>query len=428
MIIGIVMFGVLLLLIFSGVSISFSMLIATIIALFMGGYNLEVLPLTIVEGVKSYILLAIPFFITAGNLMNSAGITKRIFDFSNAVIGFIRGGLAHVNIFASMIFAGISGSSIADQGGLGAIEMRAMVEKGYDKSFSAALSAVSSILGALIPPSVALIIYSYLAEVSLSDMFVAGIVPGVLTALVLMIHVYITAKKGLITSPPEEPFDMKKIIVTFKKGFFALLAPLIILLGFIGGIFTPTEAGVIAIIYSIFCAFIYREFKLSLVTKALKSSILSISLIMFLTGVSTAMGWVVSIEQLPLLLSNSLLQITDNKYIILLLINIVLLILGSLMESVPVKLILLPVLLPIITSVGIDPIHFGIVITFNLLIGMITPPMGIGLYVMSSVGKVPVESIIKETLPLYVPLVIMLLILTFVPQISLWLPELLTGR
>ena len=253
MIFGLTMFIVFLVLLLIGFPVSFSMIISTLIALFMGGYSLEVFTTQVIEGIKGYTLLAVPLFILAGNLMNSAGITQRIFDFSVAIVGFIRGGLAQVNILASVIFSGISGTAVGDQAGLGAIEMRAMVEKGYSKPYSAALVLASSVIGAIIPPSVPLIVYAYLAEVSVERLFVAGIVPGLLIALTLGIYVYFQVSTGRVQAPDPEPFEWKTVGQTIKDGFFALMAPVVILGGMLGGLVTPTEAGAIAAVYAIIC-------------------------------------------------------------------------------------------------------------------------------------------------------------------------------
>lgn len=428
MVLGITMFVVFLVLLAIGFPVSFAMALSTLVALLMGGYTSEVLSLMLVEGIKGYTLLAIPLFILAGNLMNSAGITQRIFDFCTALLGHIRAGLAQVNILASVIFSGISGTAVGDQAGLGAIEMKAMVRKGYTKPFSAALTLASSVIGAIIPPSVPLIVYAYLAEVSVERLFIAGILPGLLIALTLSIYVHIGAIRGTIVVPEPETFSIKEVGRTLREGFWALLAPAVILGGMLGGIVTPTEAGVIAVIYSLFCAVIYKEFDFKNLKDAFMASINSTALIMFLIGVGTAMGWIISAEQLPVLLSDFLLSLTENKYLMLLLINILLLFLGSIMEGIPIKLIMLPILLPIIDSLGIDRIHFGIVMSYNLLIGMITPPVGLGLYVISRVGKVSFENVVKSVIPFYIPLFIALLLITFFPQISLWLPSILGGK
>ncbi|WP_342539035.1 TRAP transporter large permease [Sporosarcina sp. FSL K6-1540] len=428
MVLALTLFLVFLLLLAIGFPISFAMALSTIIALIMGNYTSEVLPLMLVEGIKGYTLLSIPLFILAGNLMNSSGITQRIFDFASAMIGHIRGGLAQVNIAASVIFAGISGTAVGDQAGLGAIELKAMREKGYEGPFSAALTLASSVIGAIIPPSVSLIIYAYLAEVSVEQVFIAGVIPGLLIALTLSIYVYVGAARGTIVTPPPEPFKVQTLLQTFKDGFFAILAPVVILGGMLGGVVTPTEAAAIAVVYALFCAVVYKEFKWENLKKSFIESVGSTSLIMFLVGIGTAMGWIISAEQLPYLLSDVLLGLTENKYLMLMIINIMLLFLGMIMEGIPIKLIILPILLPIIDSLGIDRVHFGIVMSFNLLIGMVTPPVGLGLYVMSRVGKMSFESIVKAIIPMYIPLFIALLLITYFPQLSLWLPNLLSGK
>lgn len=425
MTVGILLFVVFFILLLIGLPVSISMALSTLVALTIAGYPTEQLPSTLVQGVQSYTLLAIPFFILAAYLMNSTGITQRIFEFSEAVVGHIKGGLAQVNIIASVIFAGISGTSSGDQAGLGAIEVKAMVGKGYERPFTAAITLASSAIGSIIPPSVSLIIYSYLADVSVAKLFTAGVIPGLLIALSLMIYVYIGVKTGKIVAPPEKPFSSKKLIKTFKNGFFALLAPIIILGGILGGIVTPTEAGVLAAVYAIICALIYRELNFKLFKDAVFDTVKSTSMIMFLVAVGVAMSWIVSAEQLPALVSNSLIGLTENPYLMLLIINIALLLLGMVMEGIPIKLIMVPILLPIIDSLGIDRIHFGIVMSFNILIGAMTPPVGLGLYIMSSVGNLPIEQLIKAILPFYIPLIIALIIITFIPPLSLLLPDLL---
>ena len=428
MALALTLFLVFLFLLAIGFPISFAMALSTIVALIMGSYTPEVFSLMLVEGVKGYTLLSIPLFILAGNLMNSAGITHRIFNFATAMMGHIRGGLAQVNILSSVIFAGISGTAVGDQAGLGAIQMKAMADKGYEKPFSAGLTLASSVIGGIIPPSVSLIIYSYLAEVSVEQAFMAGIVPGLLIALTLSVYVFIGSKRGTIITPEPEPFELKNLLLTLKDGFFALLAPAVILGGMMGGVVTPTEAAAIAVIYALFCAIVYKELKWDSLKKGFVESIGSTALIMFLIGVGTAMGWIISAEQIPYLLSDVLLGLTENKYTMLLIINIMLLFLGMIMEGIPIKLIVLPILLPIIDSLGIDRVHFGIVMSYNLLIGMATPPVGLGLYVLSRVGKISFESIVKAILPMYVPLFVALLLITYFPQLSLWLPNLLSGK
>lgn len=428
MMIGLALFGIFLILLGIGLSVSFSMSASTLVALIMADYTPQMFPLMLEEGVRSFLLLSVPFFILAGNLMNSTGVTQRIFDFSSALVGHIRGGLAHVNVMASMIFAGISGTAVADQSGLGQIEIKAMTQRGYSLGFSVAVTLASSVIGAIIPPSVPLIVYAFLAEVSVERLFTAGIIPGILIGILLMIQTTIMAKKGWVVTPPEEPFELKKVWITAKDGLFALLAPVVVLVGMLGGIVTPTEAGLLAVLYSIFCGLIYRDLNWSKLKEAIFSSVKSTALIMFLVGVGTSMTWIISAEKLPVILSDSLLSITENKYIMLLLINVILLILGCVMEGIPIKLIMVPILLPIIDSLGIDRIHFGIVMAYNVLIGMLTPPVGLGLYVMSTISKLPIEKVMRAVLPMYIPLFVALALITFFPQISLWLPNLLFNK
>lgn len=408
-----------------GVPVSISMGISTLIAMVLGGYTVKALALMTSRGVDSFLLLAIPFFILAGNLMNSTGITRRIFDFSEAVVGHVSGGLAQVNVLASMIFSGISGTAVGDAAGLGIIEMKAMTERGYGKPFSAAVTLASSVVGPIIPPSVPFVVYAFLAQVSIAKLFVAGLVPGVLIGLTLMITNYYLVRSGRVVCPPPQPFRWSEVWRSLRGGFFALIAPLVILWGMLGGVVTPTEAGLLAVVYAVFVGVVYRELKWADLSQVVRDSLYSTATIMFLIGVGTAMGWVVAAERLPVVLSGALLSMTQNKYVMLMIINILLLVLGLVMEGIPIKLILLPILLPILDSLGIDRLHFGVVMTYNLLIGLATPPVGLGLFVMSSVTRLSIDRLVRAVVPFYIPMIIALLVLTYVPALTLWLPNLL---
>jgi len=406
-----------------GIPISVSMGLATLIALFMGDYNIQTLPLLLQEGAGSITLMAIPYFVLAGNLMNSAGMTSRIFDFAHALVGFMKGGLSQVNVLASMIFAGISGTSTADSAGLGLIEIQAMTEKGYSKPFSVAITLASSTIGPIIPPSVGFIIYAILAEVSVAKMFIAGILPGILMGITLMITNYFIITRGNVKAPEPEKFNFKALFKTFKSGFFSLLAPVIILYGILSGSVTATETGIIAVIYALIIGIFSKCLTWEGFKKALKTTMFSVALIIYMIGMGKAVGWLITMEQLPQMMAATLMSLTTNKYIMLVLINILLLILGMFLEGNTIKLIMVPLLLPIIDSIGMSRIQFGVFQTLNALIGITTPPVGIGLFVMCSITDLNMQQVVKAFLPYYIPLLICLLLVTYIPFLTTWLPS-----
>lgn len=391
----------------------------------VGDFQLISIPQQMAASTKSIPLMAIPFFIFAGNLMNEMGVTKKIFDFSNAVVGSIKGGLAHVNILASMIFAGISGAALADAAGLGTIEIKAMKESGYDESFSAAVTAASATIGPIIPPSIMMVIYAIMANASIAKMFLAGIIPGFMIGIFLMLFIYYRVITGKQKCPEPTKWSFNNLISTIKGGILAILSPVIIIWGMVGGVVTPTEAGVLAIGYSLILGAIFRTISLKGLTKVVYESVMSTSLIMYIIAISSVMSWMITMEGTPLIVAEWLSGLTDSKFIMLILVNLFLLILGCILETLPAMLISVPILLPVIQEFGIDPIHFGIILIFNLLVGIITPPMGIGLYIMTAVSNVKFESLVRSCKPFLISLIASLLVITFVPSICLYLPNLL---
>lgn len=405
--------------------VSIAMGLSSTIALFIGDYPLVSLPHNMGTGVMSYTLMAVPFFIFAGNLMNEAGLTKRIFDFAMAVVGHISGGLAQVNILASMIFAGISGSFVADTAGLGTVEMKAMTDRGYDKHFAAAVTIASGSIGPIFPPSIILIIYAIGARVSIAHIFVAGILPGILIGIIMMIGVYLMAVWKPERFPKEPRVGLKKFFQVFGSSLLAVISPLIILWGMIGGMITPTEAGVLAVVWSFLVGIVYREFSFQKLKKVLYNSFLSSAHIMFLIAVGNLMGWIISADGASGSIASSLIEFTDNRIMLLIIINVVVLIIGCLMEPTPALLICLPIFEPIVSQLGVDPLHFGIMICLNLVIGMLTPPVGLGLYVMCSVADVKFEPLTKQVLPFLGILIFSLVLITYIPWLSTWLPGVL---
>jgi len=387
--------------------------------------SLYIMPLQVLEGVENPALLAVPFFIMAGNLMNAAGMTDRIFSFATCLVGHLKAGLAQVNVLASMIFAGVSGAAVADCAGLGTVEIKAMRERGYPADFAAALTVASAVVGPIIPPSISLVIYAYLSNTSVARLFLAGIIPGILIGLSLMIYNRIAATRREFPSEPRA--SLKQIGASAVDGVLALIAPGIILGAIVTGYTTATEAGVLACAYSLVIGVWYRSLTWRRLWKALTDTMVVTSVIMIIVGYSTVMGWLLAIEQVPQQLAEAVLLTTENRHLFLAMLLVFLLLIGMVVEGVPAKIILVPMLLPIIDQFGIDRVHFGLIITNALLIGIATPPMGIGLYIMVGVGNVRFEEVTLAVLPMLVPLIIVLAMITFVPPLTLWLPDLIMG-
>jgi tripartite ATP-independent transporter DctM subunit len=400
---------------------------SVVLTLIYAGYadGLYIVPLQVLEGVDNASLLAVPFFILAGNLMNTVGMTDKIFNFAMALMGHFRAGLAQVNVLGSMIFAGVNGTAVGDIAGLGQIEVKAMRERGYPADFSAAMTVASSIVGPLIPPSVGLVVYAYLANQSVARMFLAGFVPGVLVGISLMIFNRIYAKR--LNVPVEKRATLRHVLATAREGMVALVAPAIILGAILTGFTTATEAGVLACAYALLVGAWYRQLSAAHVWKALSDTMLMTTVVMMIIGFSTVMGWLLAIEQVPQAMAKTMLLVTDSRPVFLLLLIVFFLIIGCFVEGVPAKLILVPILLPMTDSYGVDRVHFGIIVQMALLIGIATPPMGIGLYVVSEVARVPFERVTLAIMPMLVPLIVVLLLLTYIPGFSLWLPNLVMG-
>lgn len=386
---------------------------------------LYIVPQQILEGVNKPSLAAVPFFIMAGNLMNAVGMTDRIFNFANALVGHFKAGLAQVNVLSSMIFAGVSGAAVADCAGLGAIEIKAMKERGYSPDFAAALTVCSAVVGPIIPPSIGLVIYAFLAQQSVERMFLAGLVPGLIVGISLMIFNRILVVVHDFPTQPRVP--LRETLRRGVDGVLALVAPGIILGSILGGIVTATEAGVLACMYCIVLGMFYRTLTPGRFWKALTDTMLMTSVIMIIIGFSIAMGWLLAIEQVPARLGDAIFSLTESRAIFLAVMLVFVLLVGCVVEGVPAKLMLVPMLLPITDSFGIDRVHFGIILQLALLIGIATPPMGIGLYIMVEVGKVPFERVAVAVLPFLIPLLVVLVAITYMPSLTLWLPDRVLG-
>lgn len=420
-----ILLGTFLLMILLRFPIAYAVGISSVLCLLYQGLPLQTVCQQMVKGINSFSLMAVPFFITMGVLMGTGGISEKLIALADACVGWMTGGMAMVNIVASYFFGGISGSAAADTASLGSILIPMMVDQGYDDDFSTAVTITSSCEGLLVPPSHNMVIYAMAAGgVSVGSLFLAGYIPGALLAISLMIGSYIISKKRKY--PKGAKFSLKMLGKQFLTSFWALAAVIIVVVGVVGGWFTATESAAIAVIYSLIVSvFIYKGLNWKGVWKCLESCIDTLSIVLILIATSSAFGYCLTALHVPVLASNAILGLTDNPYIIALLLNLVLLVLGCIMDMSPIILIATPILLPIATSIGINPIQFGIMIVLNCGIGLLTPPVGAVLFIGSAVGKVKMERVVKATLPFYLCMIIVLLLLTFIPEISMFLPNLL---
>ncbi|WP_217424793.1 TRAP transporter large permease [Virgibacillus ihumii] len=412
-----------LVMIFLGVPIAFSLGLSSFIYLLTSDISLSVIPQKMFGGINSFTLLCIPGFILAGNLMNAAGITKRIIDFTNNVIGHIRGGLGLANVGASMGFAGISGTALADTASLGSVLIPAMKKEGYSAPFSVAVTSSSSTIGPIIPPSLPMIILGTLATISIGDLFIAGVIPGVLLGVGLMIVTYIISVKRQYPRGERQSFGV--IFKSFWGAIWALVMIVVILYGILGGLFTPTEASIVAVVYAMIVGlFIYRDLKFGHIPKIILDSVIEAAHIMILVGFANLFAWILISEQIPQLIADLILTISENPIIVILLINLLLLFVGMFMETIAAIVILFPVLLPVAMQIGMEPIHFGVMMVLNLMIGLSTPPLGVCLFVASSIGKVSIGRASVALLPFIGVMLLVLLLVAFIPQITLFLPNL----
>ncbi|MCL4167762.1 UNVERIFIED_CONTAM: hypothetical protein GTU68_032087, partial [Idotea baltica] len=383
--------GVLILLIVIGVPVSAALgLTAVGFYIFLGDFNiLAMLPQRMYSATTGFTLLAIPFFILAGNLMNTGGITHRIFNFADAVVGHIRGGLGQVNVLASLFFSGMSGAAVADAAGLGQVELKAMKDRGYDPDFSAAITAASSTIGPVFPPSIPFVLYSSITGVSVSKLFLAGVVPGLLMAIALMGAVYVVALRHKM--PRRDHIDWSAIWRTFLDAGLSMVTPLIIIAGIFGGIFTPTEAGVAASAYALFLSMVvYREVKLGDLPKVLWDTLLHTIRVMFVIAAAGFFGWLLVHQRVPNQLVEAMLSVSDNPAVIMAIIVLILLILGMFLEGIAVIVLTVPLFLPVVTQIGVDPIQFGVIMIMCSMVGLLTPPVGMVLFAVSSIANLTV--------------------------------------
>jgi tripartite ATP-independent transporter DctM subunit len=422
-----VLIGGFLLLFVLGAPVSLAIGVPSLAALLVGGHSMQELPRYLMSGTDSFILLAIPFFILAGNLFNVSGATRRLFAFSEAVIGRLPGGQGQVTILANVVFSGMSGAALADIAGLGTIVSRAMRDAGYRPSFAAATILAGSILGPMIPPSIMFIIYAAATNTSAGRLFLAGAAAGLIIAVLLMLFIGWLALSGREPCPPAARYRVAEVARRTLRAVPALAAPVLILGAMRTGAVTATEAGMLATTYAAFLGLPYRGFTPARLAWAVSDSVVTTANIMWLIAVSTVMGHVLTIEGVAQGLGSWMAGLTESRFVVLLLINSGLLVLGCILETTPALLITSPILMPIAARYGVDPVHFGVVICLNLIIGIITPPMGIGLFAVSAVTKLPVETVTRAALPYLAPLLLALIVVTYVPGLVMWLPDLVMG-
>ena len=421
----ILLVGSFLLFIFLRFPIAYSLGISSILTVLYLGMPVEIVAQNIVRGINAFSLMAVPFFIIAGDLMSSGGIAKRLVKLADALVGWMPGGLAIVNIVASMFFGGISGSSAADTASLGPILIPMMNRQGYDNEFSTGITCASSVQGMLIPPSHNMVIYAMVAgSVSIGALFLAGFVPGLLLGVALIIYSLIVSKKRHY--PKGDKFNFNTAWKAFKEAIFGLITVLIVVVGVISGFFTATEAAGLSVIWAfIVTFFIYREIPLKMFWKILSNSLKTIAMVMIIIGTSAAFGWLLAYLQVPEMVAGGIFGITQNRVFVMLIINLILLLFGMLMDMAAIITITTPILLPMVMQIGLDPVHYGALMILNLGIGVLTPPVGTTLFIGSAISGLKIEKLAKSMLPIYGVMVITLILITFIPQITMTLPRLL---
>lgn len=391
--------------------------------LLASGISLKVIPQIMTSTFESFVLVAIPLFMLSGELMNNGGITDRMYGFAKKLVGHIRGGLAQVNVVGSMIFAGMSGSAVADAAGLGLMEIKAMIDEGFDPDFSAAITAASSTVGPIIPPSIPFVLYGSMAGVSIGGLFLGGTIPGLLMGLVMMVTSYFISIKR--NYPKSERATFKELVVATGRALPSLLTPVIIVGGIIFGICTPTEAAAVAVVYAFVLSLIYRELTLASLKKVFLSVAQNAASIMIIVSTAMVFGWILGYEGFAQSLANGIFNITHNKYLILLILNGILVIVGCFMDTTAAMLVVVPMLVPVCQAVGIDLIHFGVMATLNLMVGLITPPVGVCLYVATRAANISFERMVKAIMPFILALIGALLLVAYVPSLVTYLPNLL---
>ena len=401
--------------------------IPCIVYMFAHGLPMELVAQRTLYALDSFPLVAVPVFLFVGSLMNSAGISRYIYRFADTATGRLPGGLAQVNIFGSLIFAGMSGSALADIGGLGRIEIDAMRDKGFKPAFAAAVTSASAIVGPIFPPSIPLIIYGTVTGVSVIQLLLGGIVPALLCVAMLMLTTGWLATRRNYPRAPRGP-TRAELWRDFKPAFPAIMAPVILIAGMLAGFFTPTEIAAVTVLYAILISSLfYRELTWAGVVRAAFETIRASAGILLIVAVAALFGWILSVEQVPQRLTSLMLSISSNPYTLLLIVNLLLLIVGMFLDSTTAILVIAPIIAKPLVAAGVDPVHLGMVVVFNLMVGLLTPPMGLALFLVADIAKVTMKDVLREMLPYYVPLIVTLLLITYVPALTTWIPRLAVG-
>jgi C4-dicarboxylate transporter DctM subunit len=422
---GTLLFGFFILFLVLGVPIAFSVGAASLFSLALASdVPLSVVVQRMFAATDSFPLMAIPYFILAGNIMEKGGLSQRLVNVAKCLVGQFRGGIGQITVLTSMFFAAISGSGPATTAAIGGIMIPAMVENNYDKRFATALQATAGALGPIIPPSVLFVTFGVVTGTSIGTLFLAGLIPGILVGVSLMIAVYfISVKKGYVGT--SEKFEFRTFYLSIKEGWPVLLMPVIILGGIYGGFFTPTESAIISVVYGLFLSiFVYKELKVNDLQKILVTSAMTSTMVLFVMACAQSFSWAMSNEEIPGMIANFIIAITDNKIILLLLINVLLLLSGCFIELHASIVILAPIFMPIMLQLGIHPVHFGALMVTNLCLGLITPPLGVNLYVASGIANEKIEDVSQKIIPLLAVAIIPVVLTTFIPSISLFLPKL----
>jgi tripartite ATP-independent transporter DctM subunit len=419
-----ILLGSFIALILVGMPVAFALGLSALIGAWWIEIPFDALMIQVAGGVNKFSLLAIPFFVLAGAIMAEGGMSRRLVAFAGVLVGFVRGGLSLVNIVASTFFGAISGSSVADTASVGSVLIPEMERNGYPRDFSTAVTVSGSVQALLTPPSHNSVLYSLAAggTVSIASLFMAGIMPGLLLSAVMMVLCMIFARKR--NYPKGEVIPLRKALKIAGEALWGMMAMVIILGGILSGVFTATESAAIAVLWAFFVTmFIYRDYKWRDLPKLMHRAVRTVSIVMILIGFAASFGYILTLMEIPMKITTAFLTLSDNRYVILMCINVMLLLLGTVMDMAPLILILTPILLPVIVGIGVDPVHFGMIMLVNLGIGLITPPVGAVLFVGAAVGKVTIEATVKALLPFYVALFLVLMAVTYIPAISLWLPS-----
>ena len=405
------------------VPIAFALGLSSVVYFMMNGMPLTTIPQIMITPFDSFPILAVPLFMLAGELMNTGGVSHRLYNFAKVLVGHIPGSLGHVNVIGSMIFAGMSGSAVADAAGLGAVEIHEMIAEGFDPDFSAAVTAASSTVGPIIPPSIPFVIYGSMAGVSVGALFAGGAIPGTIMGLSMLPVVYVIARKRSYKIYKRATLgDLGRAI---QSAFLPLLTPVILMGGILSGIVTPTEAAVLAVLYALILGcFVYREYNISQLFRIFSQVGRSTGAVIFILTTASVFGWILAYEGVPGIVAKTLFEITRNKYLLLLILNILFLMLGCFMDTITILLVMVPMVLPTVKEARIDLVHFGVFLTLNLMIGLLTPPVGMCSYIVADLAKISFERVVKATIPFMVILILVLMIITYIPSTVTWLPSL----